>query len=249
MRFYLRRVLRYERYQRAALTIQWAYRSYRVLQLSRKRLANFSGLDYLENKHLISGASPAAVETKERWKRLLSGEATFQEKTDLWRNIVELRRAYGYSTDLCLKALLHANGDLTRALSMIGNQEFSFRYGSDKLPTEVYAMFLPTIASTIKKQEFQAGSGHIGGVNSASKFRLSVQMNKRSRRQEIKAHKKLHEHLYAAAHQATSGHGHHGHGSQGGEEDEDEGDGMVDLTHIMWKNYLVRDKRNQYSNM
>ena len=120
------RVLRYERYQSAALTIQWAYRAYRVIQLSRRKIQ----IDVqIASSKMSVGLQPVALESKERWKRLLAGDASFQEKTDLWRNIVELRRAHSYSTDICLKALLHSDGDLTRAISIIGNPEFNFRYG------------------------------------------------------------------------------------------------------------------------
>ena len=76
------RIMRYERYQSAALTIQWAYRAYRVIQLSRRRIA--VGVEIASNKMAV-GQQPLAVESKERWKRLLGGEASFQEKTDLWR--------------------------------------------------------------------------------------------------------------------------------------------------------------------
>jgi len=226
------RALRFARYQRAALTIQYSYRAYRVLQISRRKMVASDGNEnFNTNTHMIAGIRPIAEENKERWKRLLSGDATFQEKTDMWRSIVELRRAYGYSTDLCVKALLHANGDLTRALSIIGNQEFNFRYGSDKLPTEIYTMFLPTIAKTVTTQKNHNIS------SSSSKFRLTVSMNKKSRRNEIKAHKKLHEHLYAASHQISAQ-------DQNIEEEDD--NNMIDLTDIMWKSYLVLDKRTQY---
>lgn len=225
------RALRFERYQRAALTIQWAFRAYRMLQISRRKIISTNGNENFNvNPHMIAGIRPIAEENKERWKRLLNGEATFQEKTDMWRSIIELRRAYGYSTDLCVKALLHANGDLSRAQSIIGNQEFSFRYGSDKLPTEIYAMFLPTIAKTVQAQKGSNLSA------SSSKFRLTVSLNKKSRRHEIKAHKKLHEHLYAASHQMPSQN----------QSEEVECNNMLDLTDIMWKSYLVQDKRTQY---
>jgi len=229
------RIMRYENYQSAALTIQWAYRAYRVIELSRRRTA--VGGDLSASKMAV-GVLPVAAENKERWKRLLAGDASFQEKTDMWRNIVELRRAHGYSTDVCVKALLHSDGDLTRAISIIGNPDFNFRYGSDKLPNDVYSMFFPTISRPSKHGIVD----HLGNVGaSTSKFRLTVSMNKKRRRREIKAHKKLAEHLHAA--QSVKSYA-------GLEEPEDaEESALIDLAEVMWRTYLVQDRRTQYSGM
>lgn len=231
------RIMRYEKYQSAALTIQWAYRAYRVIELSRRRTA--VGGDLCTGK-MVVGAQTINVENRERWKRLLAGEASFQEKTDMWRNIVELRRAHGYSTDVCVKALLHSDGDLTRAISIIGNPDFNFRYGSDKLPNEVYSMFFPTIHRPSKTGIVD----HLGnvGTSSSAKFRLTVSMNKKRRRREIKAHKKLAEHLHAA--QSIKNYA-------GLEETTEvcEESALIDLAEAMWNTYLVQDKRTQYHNL
>ena len=218
------RLLRYERYQTAALTIQWAYRSYRVMALTKRHVTSSSSLD--ASKKLNDSMLPGVAESKERWKRLLAGTGTFEDKTDLWRHIIEIRRAYSYSTDICIKALLHAEGDVSRALTIVGNAEFNFRYGSDVLPPDMYAMFFPTISRSDKK-DVRGGS--------TAKIRLTVALNKKTRRREIKAHKKLIESL----HQSSS--------KKGGSRPEDEEESsMIDLTDIMWKSYLVEDKRDQY---
>lgn len=229
------RILRYERYQSAALTIQWAYRAYRVIQLSRRRV---KADERIRSDRMSVGLQPVAVEAKERWKRLLAGEASFQEKADMWRNIVELRRAHGYSTDVCMKALLHSDGDLTRAISIIGNPEFNFKYGGDKLPDDVYSMFFPTITRPSKKQIVD----HLGNVgNGDSKFRLTVRMNKKRRRREIKAHKKLAEHLHAAQSVKSLR-------PEADAEDQEES-ALVDLSEQMWRTYLVENRRTQYHHM
>ena len=59
---------------------------------------------------------------------MLENKATREEKMQIWRNVIELRRAYRDSdAELCLKALLAANGDLNKAVPLLGNKEFRFQ--------------------------------------------------------------------------------------------------------------------------
>ena len=46
----------------------------------------------------------------------------------IWRNVIELRRAHrDTDSELCLKALLAVDGDLSKAVTLLGNKEFRFQ--------------------------------------------------------------------------------------------------------------------------
>jgi len=59
---------------------------------------------------------------------MIENKATREEKMQIWRNVIELRRAYKDSNpELCLKALLAVDGDLSKAFPLLGNKEFRFQ--------------------------------------------------------------------------------------------------------------------------
>ncbi len=63
----------------------------------------------------------------EVWQRILDSEATFDDKMGVWRMVIELRRGYRhYSTDICTKALIQANGNISKATTLLGTSDFVF---------------------------------------------------------------------------------------------------------------------------
>jgi hypothetical protein len=89
-------------------------------------------------KKLESGGRPLQT--------ILAGAGSFNEKIMIWRNVVELRRSFrDVSPEVCLKALLNANGDMSRALAQLGSKDFSF-YAENKtsLSPELKAALNPS---------------------------------------------------------------------------------------------------------
>jgi hypothetical protein len=57
-----------------------------------------------------------------------SNTAQYQDKRAMWHKAIEMRRAHGrHDTDMILKSLLQAKSDTSRALTLVGNIEFSVR--------------------------------------------------------------------------------------------------------------------------
>ena len=69
------------------------------------------------------------------------------------------------------------------------------------------------------------------------KFRFTVSTNKKNRQREIKAHKTLHEHIHVSQSYKQAN------------DNDNEVSTLIDLLHIIWKSYLVTDKRDQYHNL
>lgn len=73
------------------------------------------------------------------WEKVLNDKGSPSEKMVIWRNVIELRRAYReYSTEVCLKALVKTNGDLTKAIPLLGSRDFGYQaqYGAP-LPEDI----------------------------------------------------------------------------------------------------------------
>eukprot|EP00602_Paraphysomonas_sp_CaronLab_P003833 CAMPEP_0185039142 /NCGR_PEP_ID=MMETSP1103-20130426/35683_1 /TAXON_ID=36769 /ORGANISM="Paraphysomonas bandaiensis, Strain Caron Lab Isolate" /LENGTH=235 /DNA_ID=CAMNT_0027577913 /DNA_START=54 /DNA_END=761 /DNA_ORIENTATION=+ len=111
-------IKRWERANIAAYRIQAAFRNWRMLQFTRKRYKKIS------KKPTEKGQTS--------WEKVMTNKASHDEKMSAWRNVIELRRAYSeYTTEVCIKALLHTNGDLSSALPLLGGRDFGYqaRYG------------------------------------------------------------------------------------------------------------------------
>ncbi len=90
-----------------------------MLQFTRKRYKNVT------NKKIDKSTG--------NWGKVLDNKGTHSQKMIIWRNAIELRRAYReYSTEVCLKALVSANGDLTKAITLLGGRDFGYQaqYGA-----------------------------------------------------------------------------------------------------------------------
>lgn len=95
--------------------LQCLFRKWKWTQVTRKRL--------------IKKFIPKKEGSKDKcWSKVIENKATRDEKMQTWRNVIELRRAYRDSdSELCLKALLATNGDLNKAMPLLGNKEFRFQ--------------------------------------------------------------------------------------------------------------------------
>jgi hypothetical protein len=110
---------RWETYNLAALKIQEAYRRWKMTHLTRRRIKNKIGN---KNKTTVPGNSAKC------WANVMENKGTHSEKMAMWRNIVELRRAHRQSsTELCIKALVQTQGELSKAITLLGSSEFGFQ--------------------------------------------------------------------------------------------------------------------------
>mmetsp|Transcript_8791 Transcript_8791/g.14979 ORF Transcript_8791/g.14979 Transcript_8791/m.14979 type:complete len:232 (-) Transcript_8791:127-822(-) len=105
---------RWERSNIAAFKIQCLFRKWKWTQVTRKRFV----------KKFI----PKKLGKDNCWAKVVENKATREDKMQTWRNVIELRRAFRDSdAELCLKALLASNGDLNKAMPLLGNKEFRFQ--------------------------------------------------------------------------------------------------------------------------
>jgi pullulanase/glycogen debranching enzyme len=147
--------------------IQAAFRNWRMIQYTKRRVRG-----KLEQE--ISNVN---------WDIVLKNEATFKERMYIWRSIIELRRAHPhFSTDVCLRALILAEGDLHRALIIISNPEFHLSaQASPDLSFEQRCLFLPYIDGITGKEE---------------RIALRKRAKERQKEKEIlRAHRHLHNTL------------------------------------------------------
>ena len=104
---------RWEKANKAAYKIQTAFRKWRLLEFSKIK---------------ISWGNKRVDPTPRRpWTTIASGAATYAEKIDLWRNVVELRRTNRKaSPEVCLKALINTKGDYNKAVALLSSKDFIF---------------------------------------------------------------------------------------------------------------------------
>jgi hypothetical protein len=109
------KITRWKIYSRAAYIIQRAYRKW--ISMAKIRFIPRHNL-----RHQVHHKANINM------NKVLDEGATFEDKLELWRAIVELRRArHEYSSDSCLKAMFECDGDLAKALIRTGNKTFAWR--------------------------------------------------------------------------------------------------------------------------
>jgi hypothetical protein len=75
---------------------------------------------------------------------VISGSASFEDKMCFWRSVIDLRRAHSkkHSIDTIIKAIIEAQGDLHRSVTLLGTEEFYSTHSND-LPQKIREIFLP----------------------------------------------------------------------------------------------------------
>jgi hypothetical protein len=139
---------RWERFNISAYSIQQAYKQYVI----RKNFDVIITKKLNKNKKQLHKSIKNRIEIIEKSNgnarggaidKILRGDANMEEKMYLWRSALEIRRAHShYSTDLILKALLASTGDLSRALTLMGNVDFTLKQ-LDTLNSRTRELFLP----------------------------------------------------------------------------------------------------------
>jgi hypothetical protein len=113
---------RWEKYNLAAYRIQRAFRSHQLQSIHKENLKN------KKSKLKIGPLGNKSINPIKSWISVMENKGTHEEKMSVWRNIVELRRAHRRSsTELCIKALIQSQGELGKAITLLGSTEFSFQ--------------------------------------------------------------------------------------------------------------------------
>lgn len=108
---------RWERYNLAAYKIQRLYRTWKIIQFTRNK-----------NRNNLLHVSKKSMNPSKCWGNVMENKGTHAEKMAIWRNVVELRRAHRQSsTELCIKALIQTQGELSKAITLLGSSEFGFQ--------------------------------------------------------------------------------------------------------------------------
>ena len=91
--------------------------------------------------NMIPQAIPGA--TSVNFKKCLKNKASFDEKMSVWRAIIELRRGHrAMGVDVCMKALLESNGDISRAMVLMGDSTYALK-NEGSLPLHLRTLFMP----------------------------------------------------------------------------------------------------------
>lgn len=103
-----------------------------------------------DNNHPHVRGNVEVHHVRERcWENIISGAANLDDRMHVWRQVIELRHMFPYSTDACVQALIFAEGDINRATILLGHEEFKIRHSNTILPNETRSLFLPTPKSEI----------------------------------------------------------------------------------------------------
>ena len=150
---------------RAAKVIQHAFRVWKLNRMT------------FPTSYRLKSKIPPTPPTALAWESLPFGRGSYHERIALWRAVIELRRAHPhFCTDVCLRALILAEGNLQRALIIIANPEFhlSAQSGLD-LSFEQRCLFLPFVESTPLKLE-EAQSGRRLDPKAAKKINVNLRL-------------------------------------------------------------------------
>jgi len=152
---------RYIRLNEAVKRIQRCYRKFKMFQFARMRRPHGLKDDFHTGN----------------WPEVVMGHGTFEERMVVWRSVIELRRSHpSFNTELCLRALTLAEGDIARAQIIIGYPEFYMRFqAAPEIARFQRECFLPSMRSdkmylappsTLDSKENEAGN--IGGMPTLS---------------------------------------------------------------------------------
>lgn len=113
------KMMKWAIYNVAANTIQRAWRHFKLLTAKRILLGTFTKCK-----------SPSeSLKLQLSLVNIVMGRASYEEKMQLWRSILEFRRNWSdYSADSCIRALIECKGDLGRAIIVAGNSSFGWRF-------------------------------------------------------------------------------------------------------------------------
>lgn len=144
------------KHELAARKIQRNYRQWRQsIHLKRRiKIGAKQRLRCFEDV-LSSGESKSTTAASASFQAVLNQTATFDQKCHFWRLVIDLRRSHlNESTDMLIRALIEADGELSRAIVLLGNKEFTMQ-NTQLLPQHIKAIFLPSVGPFEYKQTSQ----------------------------------------------------------------------------------------------
>ena len=114
---------------------------------------------------------PSTQPTSANFTLCLRNMATFDEKMSVWRALVELRRGHrDMSPHICLKAMIEANGDLSRAMVLMGDQTYHLKNEGD-VPRHLRQIFMPFLWEEDYLPKKSHGGSSNGGAGSPDQRR------------------------------------------------------------------------------
>lgn len=152
------------KYEMAARRIQKAYISWRRPSLLFKNKTMTSS--FMDKKSSIMRQHTVVIpNTIHSFNRILTGRASFSEYMTLWRAVADFRRLYpAHATDLIVKTLIEAGGDVGKTTNLLGSQEYCLKHQSD-LPVKLKELFLPPVTISKGGALSSAQSVAIGAID------------------------------------------------------------------------------------
>lgn len=141
------RLKQWIRYELAARKIQRNYRqwrqyfyTYRRIKLnSLKRLNRSYDLSYKYSK------VDRSRQALDNFQAVIQQTATFDNKCAFWRKLIDLKKSFpDRNTDNIIRAMIEANGDMSRSMILLGSKEFLMQ-NSQSLPSTVKSVFIPFV--------------------------------------------------------------------------------------------------------
>lgn len=131
------------RYQIAASVIQRNFRCWRLRRYIRSQAARRAAMPVAARVN-----DDVTIPLSTVFRDIINGTASFKETMSFWRAAIELRRAHpSHSTDMIVRALMNSEGDLPRAIVLLGSKDFVMKNNRGDLPPQLRSVFIPHITA------------------------------------------------------------------------------------------------------
>lgn len=152
------RLILWRRYEKAASTVQAAYRKWRdAKNVDEKIIKNFpkdrklyracKRSAPLKQRMKLNQDLERQEPTSVLFRKCLRGTANHSDKMAIWRAIIELRRGHPYwSTHIAFKAMIESRGDLAKSLNLMADETFALKNEGD-VPMQLQRLFVPALSA------------------------------------------------------------------------------------------------------
>jgi acyl-CoA-binding protein len=141
------------------------------------------------------------------FQRIVSEQASFEDRMTFWRGAVELRRAHReHSSDLLMKAMIDSKADLSRSIVLLGTKSFIEKNSHD-IPLKLRDLFSPRLDPNdrVTKGLVFNGTAIVGTL------RLNAVKQLKGSKQRDDNRSELLSLVNSLAHRACFSKSHHGH--------------------------------------
>lgn len=141
------RLKQWIRYELAARKIQRNYRQWRQYYYTYRRI-KINSLKRLNRSYDLSYKYSKVDRSRhvlDNFQAVIQQNATFDNKCAFWRKLIDLKKAFpDRHADVIIRAMIEANGDMTRSTILLGSKEFLMQ-NSQSLPSAVKSVFIPFV--------------------------------------------------------------------------------------------------------